>query len=245
MRALLPDHAADVDVHEWYAREWLEPGGVRIDFVSSVDGAATAEGKSEGLQTSGDNRVFAAMRDLADVVLIGAGTARIEGYRAIDLSRRRRALRRDFGFSEELPTAVVSRALMLDPTAPLFADAPDNARTVVITCDAAEADARSALDRVADLVVVGDESVDLVAARAALEERGLRRVLCEGGPTLFADLTAAGVVDELCLSTTPFLAGPGARRIVSGAPWDVPTVPLTLVHLLEEDDALFLRYRLQ
>jgi riboflavin biosynthesis pyrimidine reductase len=244
MRALLPRPADDVDVHEWYARDWVEGGGLRMDFVASADGAASAEGFSEGLQTPGDNRVFAAMRDLADVVLVGAGTARAEGYRAIHLSERRRTLRRSYGFDEELPTAVVSRSLLLDPVAPLFTDAAPNARTIVITCAAANPSAVPGLDEVADVVVAGDESVDLTEARAALEERGLRRIVCEGGPLLFSDLAASGAVDELCLSVTPLLAGPGARRIVSGGPWNEPPRRLDLLHLLEEDGALFLRYRL-
>ena len=244
VRALLPEFADDVDVHEWYARDWVEPGGLRVDFVSSVDGAASAGEHSAGLQTPGDNRVFAAMRDLADVVLVGAGTARVEGYRAIDLSTRRRALRRDLGFGEELPTAVVSRALNLDPAAPLFTDAPPSARTVLITCAASSPDLRRAFEGVADVIVAGDEAVDSVAARAALEERGFRRILSEGGPTLFADLAGAGVVDELCLSVTPFLTGPGAARIVTGTPWADTRLPIELASMLEEDGALFLRYRL-
>ncbi|TAM92705.1 MAG: pyrimidine reductase family protein, partial [Jatrophihabitans sp.] len=86
MRALLPapaDSAAQVDIRAHYARDWIDRGGLRMNFVASADGAATAEGKSRGLQTAGDNRVFTALRDLADIVLAGAGTVRIEGYRAI------------------------------------------------------------------------------------------------------------------------------------------------------------------
>ena len=75
MRALLPRFADDPDVHAHYARDWVARGGVRVNFVSAADGAVTADGKSKGLQTPGDNRVFAALRDLADVVLVGAGTA--------------------------------------------------------------------------------------------------------------------------------------------------------------------------
>jgi riboflavin biosynthesis pyrimidine reductase len=244
MRALLPEKVDDVDVHEWYARGWLEPGGLRVDFVSSVDGAATAGGKSDGLQTPGDNRVFVAMRDLADVVMVGAGTARAEGYRGIRLSDRRRGIRRTYGLADQLPTTVVSRSLLLDPDSALFTDAPEGARTIVVTCAAADSSRRAALERVADVVVVGDDATDLAAAREALEQRGLRRILCEGGPSLFADLAAAGAVDELCLSITPLLAGPGARRIVTGEAWPQPPAPLELVHLLEEDSALFCRYRL-
>src|SRR6266496_958786 len=200
MRALIPRPTADVDVHEHYARHWLDRGGVRVNFVSSVDGAVAVAGLSRGLQTPGDNRVFAALRDLADAVLVGAGTARLEGYRVVNLSARRRAVRQAYGLAGELPVAVVSHSLQLDPASPLFG-----------------AEMRAQLEKRADVVICGDEVVDLGAARSALADRGLTRIVCEGGPTLFADLAQAGLVDELCLSLSPQLAGPGPGRITSGA----------------------------
>ncbi len=236
--------ADDVDVHLWYARDWLDRGGLRLNFVASVDGAATAEGLSGGLQTAGDNRVFAALRDLADVVVAGAGTVRAEGYRPIDVTASRRAVRRDHGLSEALPTTVISRSLRLDPSSALFTAAPADARTIVITSTAGDVEVLAALRDVADVIVAGDQDVDLVAARAALEDRGLTRILCEGGPTIFGDLAHARVVDELCLSVTPLLVGPGAPRIVAGRTWGGDLIPLALTGLLEEDGALFCRYRL-
>jgi riboflavin biosynthesis pyrimidine reductase len=244
MRALLPQSSADVDVHSFYAADWVETGGLRVDFVASVDGAAQAEGRSAGLQTPGDNRVFAALRDLADVVLVGGGTATTEGYRPIVVGEQRLAIRRRYGLRDVLPTAVLSRNLNLDPGAPLFRGSSPAAPTIVLTCVAAPADRRAALAEVADVVLCGDDLVDPAAARAALEERGLRRILSEGGPTAFADLARGGVVDELCLSLTPFLVGPGPSRITGGPTvWAAPA-DLTLVGALEEDGALFLRYRM-
>ena len=127
-----------------------------MNFVACVDGAATAEGASRGLQTPGDNAVFAALRDLADVVLAGAGTVRAEGYAAIRVSERRREQRRRFGLREVLPTAVVSRSLRLDPSSSLFTDTVPEARTVVLTCGAADPVVLQTLRARADVVVVGD-----------------------------------------------------------------------------------------
>ncbi len=244
MRVLVPAGGPG-DLHQHYALDWIGAGGLRIDFVSSVDGAGTADGASAGLQTPGDNRVFAALRDLADVVLVGAGTARDEGYRPVNPSPEKRALRRELGVREGLTIALVSRSLRLDPASALFTGAGADNRTVVVTCAAADPIARAALEPVADVVVCGEDEVDLPAARAALEERGLRHIVGEGGPRLFADLVAAGVVDELCLSLTPFLAGPGAPRIIGGTPFPDGLRRMALVGLLEEDGALFCRYRLQ
>jgi riboflavin biosynthesis pyrimidine reductase len=243
MRALLPSPADDVDVHDFYAADWLADGGLRMNFVASADGAATEDGLSRGLQTPGDNRIFAALRDLADVVLAGAGTVRVEGYSTITPSDRRRAIRERHGLRATLPVAVVSRSLLLDPAANLFAAAPADARTIVLTCAAAEPALRAELERVADIVVCGADTVDLPAARAALAERGLTRVLCEGGPLLFAELARLGIVDELCLSVSPMLSGPGARRIVAGEPWPDEPRPLALAGLLEEDGAAWVPHQ--
>lgn len=242
MRALLPAPADDVDVHEFYAADWLDGGGFRVVFVSSVDGAAWAKGRSAGLQTPGDKKVFTATRDLADVVVAGSGTVFAEGYEAIEMSSRMAAVRRDYGLREVLPTAVLSASLRLNPDSGLF-DTPPDARTVVLTCAAAPAERRAALERVADVAICGEETIDLPLARAALEQRGFTRIVSEGGPHAFAEQAAAGVVDELCLSLTPKLIGPGPSRIVAGAyEWTQPH-GLELTGLLEENGALFMRYR--
>jgi riboflavin biosynthesis pyrimidine reductase len=242
MRALLPPAEDDVDVHAYYARAWIEAGGWRVNFVASVDGAVSAEGRSAGLQTPGDNRIFAALRDLADVVLVGAGTARSEGYGPARMTPGRAARRREFGLPDELPIAVVSQRLAIDPTASLYTAAPT--RTIVLTCAAGSTAVREALERTADVVICGEDRVDLVAARAALDERGLHRVICEGGPHLFADTARARVADELCLSITPFLVGPGPGRIVAGDRFGTLSA-VRLIGLLEEDEALFCRYAIE
>jgi riboflavin biosynthesis pyrimidine reductase len=245
MRALLPPDPAggDADVHRFYAGDWLEPGGLRVNFVSSVDGAVTAGGLSKGLQTQGDNRIFAALRDLADVVVVGASTAAAERYASVHPGGRRLERRREFGMSATLPTAVLSRSLRLDPASDLYTGADDDARTIVLTCERGSSTTRAALEQVADVVICGTDDVDPRLARAALEDRGHTRMLCEGGPKVFASLAAAGVVDELCLSISPVLAGPGAGRITDGSPWLDGVCRLRLRGLLEEDGAVFCRYR--
>jgi riboflavin biosynthesis pyrimidine reductase len=244
MRALLPEPVEDVDVHAFYAADWVERGGLRVNFVASVDGAAQAGGRSEGLQTRGDNRVFAALRDLADVVMAGLGTVTIEGYRGVRVSPERAALRRAYGLADVLPTAVMSRSLRLNPDSALFTDVAPGARTIVLTCAAAPLDRRLALARVADVAVCGETQVEAPLVRAALQERGLTRILSEGGPVAFGTLAAGGAVDELCLSVTPLLVGPGPTRITAGAAEWGASFGLRLAGLLEEDGALFMRYRM-
>lgn len=238
LRQLFPVCAADPDLAALYAypdRLWL-----RANMVSSADGAASANGLTAGLSSATDRRVFALLRTLSDVILVGAGTVRAERYKPA----RPQELWRDLRAARSLtpPIAVVSARLDLDPDSPLIAAAPPNARTIVITTARAHAGRRAALARHADVIVAGDEHVDLKAAVNALAERGHRRLLTEGGPRLLAHITEAGLMDELCLTIGPLMAGPGASRIVAGAPPAGSPVPLTLAHVLEDDGSLLCRY---
>jgi riboflavin biosynthesis pyrimidine reductase len=201
---------------------------VRANMVASADGAAYVDGRSTGLSGPDDKRIFGVLRALADVVLVGAGTARAEEYKPA-LRRPSLASLRE-GRPETPPIAVVTRSLGLNLASPLFTDTPPDARTIVITCAASDAQLRAETAKVADVVVAGEETVDLAAAMTELKGRGMGRVLCEGGPHLLDDLATAGLLNELCLSVSPTLAGPGASRIIAGQPLNA--CPLTLKHVL-------------
>jgi riboflavin biosynthesis pyrimidine reductase len=218
---------------------------LRANMVASLDGAATVAGRSGGLSGEADEQVFAMLRALADVILVGAGTARAEGYGPVrpESEGLRWAWLRD-GRPPSAPIAVVTRALDLDPGSPLLAGAPPHARTIVITTESAPAQRRAAVGRAAEVIVAGEASVDLATALDALAERGHQRISCEGGPHLLAQLTAAGLLDELCLTVSPVLAGPGASRIVTGG-LPMPgggTRPFTLAHVLADEGYLLCRY---
>jgi riboflavin biosynthesis pyrimidine reductase len=233
----LPDDAELARLYAYPGEHWL-----RANMVASADGAATVDGLSGGLSSPGDRRLFWVLRGLADVVLAGAGTARAEGYRATRAKDSWGPLGLREGRPPAPPLAVVSRTLDLNPTAPFLADAPTGARTIVLTCASAPADTRAELERVADVIIAGDTLVNLGEALGALRDRGLGRVLCEGGPHLLGQLAADGLMDELCLTISPVLAGPGAPGIVTGAPFPAAR-SLTLAHVLEEDGTLFCRYQ--
>lgn len=238
VRALLPVPDDAPDLHALYARAWVDTGGVRANFVASLDGAASVDGSSRGLQTPGDRAVFAVLRDLADVVLVGRATAQNEGYRALRPTPRRLQARDRFGLPAQLPAVVVSASLDLDLTGPLFDYAGGAARTVVITV--AGSPRQAEVEAVADVIVAGEETVDLASALAQLRARGAHRILTEGGPWLFGALLTAGLVDELCLTTVPRLVGASSHRVVG----DVPELlgHGSLLSLLEEDGATFARY---
>jgi riboflavin biosynthesis pyrimidine reductase len=259
MRLLLPESpdsgtsesGDDVDLHQHYARGWLPNGGVRVNFISAIDGSVTVNGRSGGLQTPGDNRVFAALRDLADVVLVGAATAATEHYRPAHVSTERQQLRRSLGLKEVPAIAVVSNSLDFDLSTPLFSSS-GAAPTLVLTGSAAPVSRRNDLIDLAasagslqllEIRSGPDGAVDLGAAVSHLRELGYRRILCEGGPRLFSSAVLARVVDELCLTIAPMLVGPSGPRVVGGQTWPEDFLPqLRLTGLLVEDDALFCRY---
>ncbi|GIF74818.1 pyrimidine reductase family protein [Asanoa siamensis] len=226
----------DDELTRWYGRS--EGPTLRVNFVTSVDGAVEVEGYSAGLSGPADKRVFGILRKVCDGLLVGAGTLRHEGYGAVTLDEPRRAWRRAHGLPEAPTLAVVSASLAVDPASPVFAQAP--VRPVVLTTQAATAP--PGLQDVADVVRVGEREVDITAGLAALRARGLDQILCEGGPHLFGTLTAADLVDELCLTVSPLLTGPKAGRITAGPHREGGPVALRLHHTLLADDLLLLRY---
>lgn len=212
---------------------------VRVNMVTTLDGAAWgATGRSGAINSSADFRAFCAMRAMADVVLVGAGTVRAEGYTPVEVPPALAATRAAAGLAPTLITAVVTRSGDL-PEA--FLDSPAAANTLVLTTSAGAQvlHRRVPVDRV---VVTGDGAVDLPAALAALADRGLRRVLSEGGPSLLGDLVAASLVDELCVTTSPLVVGGPAGRIVH-TQWYLDPVPSArLGHLLVSDGSLLARW---
>jgi riboflavin biosynthesis pyrimidine reductase len=212
---------------------------LRANMVASADGAAQLTGVTSGLSSEADRRLFALLRTLADVIVVGAGTVRAENYKPV----RQHELWPDLraGRTPTPPIAVVTARLDLTPSSPVIDMAPPSARTIVITTAQAPADRRAALEERADVIVAGQDTVNLKAAIGALADRGHRRMLAEGGPRLLAQIAAAGLLDELCLTVGPLLAGPGADRILAGGPFAAPQ-PLSLAHVLEDNGFLFCRY---
>jgi riboflavin biosynthesis pyrimidine reductase len=235
MRALLPP---DVDISDegglYAAYAPPRADWVRANFISSVDGAVSLNGTAGGLGTPADQEVLAILRAHADVVVAGAATIRAEDYGPVRHTPARTALRTAAGRTGPARLAVVSRALVFTgeerwireaPVPPLLLTGAENARDIPG----------------AETVVCGTTGVEPGRALDALHERNLFSILYEGGPLVFANFAGQGRLDELCLTISPTLAGPGASRIVAGVPWaDARRGRLTQV--LEDDGLLFARY---
>ncbi|MFJ8536063.1 pyrimidine reductase family protein [Streptomyces sp. NPDC093591] len=229
-----------------YAYPEPGPGGalpwLRANMVSTLDGAAQHDGRSQPISTATDMRIFGTLRALADVVIVGAETVRLEGYRPARARAEFAAAREAAGQGPAPAIAVVSASLDLDYDLPLFTS--PLVPTLVLTGAAAAPDRIAAAEKAgAQVVIAGDGvGVDPVRAVQALAELGHTRLLTEGGPRLLGQLVAAGVLDELCLTISPMLTAGDAQRIAGGPSVAVPK-RFELVSLLEEEGFLFSRYR--
>lgn len=212
---------------------------VAINMVTSLDGATAVTGASAGLSSPADKVVFRTLRAVADVILVGAGTWRAEGYRPPRTSDDDQQWRRRAGRAEHPRIAVVSGRLDLDRTTAFFTDTPT--RPIVITTESSDADRRAELAEVADVVVAGTHSLDMGSALEQLGAAGASVVVCEGGPTLNEALLSGSLVDEMCLTLAPLLAGGPSDRAIVGAGSLEPEA-FRLDRALEEDGFLVLRY---
>jgi riboflavin biosynthesis pyrimidine reductase len=224
MRRLHPDPTDSVTVEEAYADAGRAPHDGRpwvyLVMIASADGATAVDGVSGPLGSPADKAVFATMRETADMVLVGAATARAEHY-----GPPKRA---------DLRIALVSRALDIDWGSALMT----SGQALIVTTETA-----GPVPEQIPTIRAGERDVDLSAALRELHARGANIIMCEGGPSMNGQLIAQGLVDELVLTLSPALVAGDSSRVAHGL--STAFTNLSLVHVLEEDGSLFLRYRVQ
>ncbi|WP_123028362.1 pyrimidine reductase family protein [Mycolicibacterium stellerae] len=214
------------------------PSGVRANMIFSADGAAAFGGRAGTLSCPADQNLLRDLRAFADVVLVGAGTARAERYGPARFTEAQEALRGAHRGHAPPPIAVVSQSgrlpstLFVDGTSPPF---------LVTSASAAQAHSLDSDPRWR-LLVAGEDTVDVGAATKQLRALGMQRILCEGGPTLLDQLVDADAVDEICVTIAPLLAGSQPVGLRTPSRQHVPA-SLELRHALLCDSYLFLRYR--
>ncbi|HUH54099.1 MAG TPA: pyrimidine reductase family protein [Microbacteriaceae bacterium] len=196
------------ELRNFYSLEDRDTIRVRINFISSADGAVTLKGRSGALGTKTDQALMKVLRAMADVVLVGAGTVRAEGYGGFGLKPEDVKWRREHGLSDEPRMAIVTNSADLDAEMSVF----QKAKQPPLVITHSEADA-SHLTGVAEIIVAGTESVDATLAVNELEKMGLPQILCEGGPHLFGSLLDAELAHEVCLTLAPMFVGGEADRI--------------------------------
>ena len=207
---------------------------VLLNLVVSADGHASIDGRVAELTSASDQRLFHHLRGLSDVILVGASTVRAEKYGPVRVSDAMAQQRLAAGRSALPALAIVSRSLDIDIDKIAGAGQP----VVVLTCGAANASRRAEIARSAELIVAGDDMVDLRHGLAVLRERGARVVLCEGGAVLNGELAQAGLIDEVCVTVAPVFGGdPSTTSGLSRR-----TLRLDLQHAQTLDGNAFLRW---
>jgi riboflavin-specific deaminase-like protein len=241
VRRLLPDPgptsvAEQLDGLDLTAHAHEHRPYVLTNFAVTLDGRATIHGRSGPIGSEVDTQMLVGLRTKVDAVMIGAGTLWAERYGRVVPDPEKRAHRERDGLSQDPLAVVVSGRLDIPWDAPLFAEA--DAPVLIFTASEAEAPETRAPVQ----VIRHDGRVDLAAALAHLRaERGVRALLCEGGPMVHAQLIDAGLVDELFVTHAPKLSGGEGPGLVTGLP--ELERPLELAWLLEHDGELFARYR--
>jgi riboflavin biosynthesis pyrimidine reductase len=242
MRMLFPVPADIVEPAAVYADLPTAEGrpSIRLNMIVSVDGGTSWNGVSGALGGPADKALFGIMRSLTDLVLVASGTMRAEQYGPVVMPADVQDERRDRGQAPVPAIAVVSRSCHFDWDAPFFTAATQ--RPYIVTVSSADAASRDKAAEVANVIIAGDDTVDLTRAAAELGGRGHDHILAEGGPTLNGELAQARLLDELCVTLAPLLASGDAKRLIAGS--TLAQLEALRVHsICEADDYLFLRYR--
>ena len=224
---LYPTAADSVDPAVVYADMPTVAGrpSVRLNMIVSVDGGTSWNGMSGALGGAADKALFGVLRSLTDMILVASGTMRAEHYGPV---------------KGTAGIAVVSQRCDFDWSSPFFQDA--TTRPIIVTVASADEGNRKRASEVAEVIIAGEDSVDLTTAVMQLGARGAKTILAEGGPTLNGELAQAMLLDELCVTLSPTLASGDSKRLLVGSALD-QLARLQLHMICEADDYLFLRYR--
>ncbi len=200
MRRLFPEPTDEIDVDVAYATPLGSPTErpwVGLCMVASIDGSIAVGGTSGQLSSPTDSAVLARLRQIADVIVVAAGTVRDEGYGAPRKDGQR--------------MGVVTRSGRLDFTSDIFTSGAG----FVITTESSNFDVPAGID----VLRAGSEQIDfaqIIEQIADLVEQ-CRFVQAEGGASLNGALFDADVIDEVNLTTSPAVVGADGPRVTSGA----------------------------
>jgi riboflavin biosynthesis pyrimidine reductase len=208
---------------------------VMLNFVASVDGAATLDGGSTKLGDDEDKALFQALRDAADVVLVGATTVIVENYRPLSLDEQRRSERIQRGQEPAPKLAIVSGTMSVDVDQRVFSNS--DYKPLVITGPNANPGRLALMGDAADMAILDEITPATILNRLG----GYEVVLLEGGPSLAGQFASAGLIDELNLTVAPILAGGESERI-TGRYEIKPPYEMRLDRVVEGERMLFLRY---
>lgn len=206
---------------------------VRANFVVTLDGAVDVAGSSSSLTTPLDQHVLKILRDLSDVLLVGANTIRAEDYIGIRPTELGQRWRREHGLPAVPPIAVVSGNADIDPESRLLTNTL--VPPIILTTTTAPAAAKEALAAGgAEVLELGSSQLSPTVILQTLSDLGLNQVVCEGGPTLTGQLAVDGLLDELCVTTVPRMVAGDSPRITQSD--RRAAVEMECRHIIVDDD---------
>jgi riboflavin biosynthesis pyrimidine reductase len=230
----VPDLLAAVSPHE---RAPADRPFVYANMITTLDGHAAVDGRSQALGDEADLEMLLDLRTISDAVLIGTGTVRAEGYARLVGNQERRATRRAAGLSDDPPAVLISRGFHIPWQTGLFA-APEQPVLIYTGVTGEVPDVAAPVE----VVVLPD--LTPAAALADLRRRGVRGLLCEGGPGLLRALLVDGLVDELFLTLAPVLTGDGEQPSIVAGGRLPELVAAELLSVRQAGSQLLLRYAL-
>jgi len=232
-----PPAGDPVDLAAAYA--WpIDRTWVRAMMVMTLDGAIVGpDGRSGSISGGADRSIFLQVRKLSDAVLVGASTIRAERYRPMIAKSGLAKDRADLGLAPAPVIVVVSRSLDLPWEEDMFSES--TVRPVVVTSSQADPESLRIARSHSEVVVLSGESVDPNELIDTLVDRGLRRIICEGGAHLLAQLSSADLIDEADISISPLFTGGGGGPSSVGRP--VPA-HMHLAQVVRHEDFLFTKY---
>jgi riboflavin biosynthesis pyrimidine reductase len=235
----------------------IDEGRVYGNFVSSIDGIVALEGgtaPSGGIisgRNEADRFVMGLLRAFADAVVVGAGTVRAEGGRALwtpeyifpAAADAFRALRAALKRGQTPRLVIVTARGELDPSERAL-----EAGALVLTTTRSADRLRQVLPKASEVRAISEaDQIEVGDILGALQAEGYRTILTEGGPQLFGELVASGRVDELFLTVSPKLAGHRDRSfgIIRGVDFGRTLKDCRLLSVRRHESHLFLRYELR
>ncbi|HVU61455.1 MAG TPA: pyrimidine reductase family protein [Mycobacteriales bacterium] len=230
---LLPESFEELD--RYYGEP---PIGVRANMITALDGGAAFDGRTKAITDPADQLLLAYLRSCCDVVIAGSATIAAEQYGPVRLRDALRRRRTRAGLAELPRLAIVTARGALSPELRIFSDPAQ--RPLIVTTGRTASD-RPQLGELGDVIVAGDDVIEPAAALKAFGALGLGRVLCEGGPYLLSTLIDADLVDDMCLTIAPYLAGSQPTTPQPTSSLLTPT-RLRLRHVLQRNELLYLRY---
>lgn len=219
---------------------WPEKPWIRANMVQTLDGSVQdLLGSTELITNDIDKSVFRTLRQLSDVIIVGAKTVKTNKYQDIKISEQNKNLRKKLKLKDIPRLAVISNNLSIEKD--FFINWKDNLAPLIYTHKENQSKIGNFKD-LAEIVFCGKNQVDLKAVKKDLIQRSFTRILCEGGPTLLNSMFQSNLIDELDLTVQVKLSHLKDPLKIAQGMLLKPVVNLKPIQIIQHEKTLLLRY---